>query len=99
MASIKSKYTVDPPSTNILSYIFDAPYNDHGGWPDTEPLLLWATTPNFPGYTISEIKSIVRRLGYGLNKLGTQGKRIMVYGTDNIHFCLAVGCTCRWGFL
>jgi acyl-coenzyme A synthetase/AMP-(fatty) acid ligase len=90
MALIKSKYTVDPPATNLLSYLFDAPYNDHGGWPETEPLLLSAKDPNFLGYTIKEIESIVKRLGCGLNKLGTQEKRIMVYGTDNVHFCLAV---------
>ncbi|KAL3490056.1 acetyl-CoA synthetase-like protein [Aspergillus germanicus] len=91
MASIKSKYAIDPPpSTSLLSYLFDSPYNDHGGWPETEPLLLPAKDPNFPAYTIDEIESIVRRLGCGLNKLGTQGKRIMVYGTDNIHFSLAV---------
>ncbi|CEL06997.1 hypothetical protein ASPCAL10164 [Aspergillus calidoustus] len=90
MASIKSKYVIDPPTTDLLSYLFDAPYNAHGGWPDKEPLLVSASNPNFSGYTIEEIKSIVKALGCGLNLLGTRGKRIMVYGTDNIHFCLAV---------
>ncbi|KAJ0422017.1 AMP-binding enzyme [Aspergillus carlsbadensis] len=90
MASIKSKYTVDPPATNLLSNLFDAAYNEHGGWPDSEPLLLSAKHPDFPGYTIDEIKPIVRALGCGLNNLGTHGKRIMVYGTDNVHFSLAI---------
>ncbi|KAL3461675.1 acetyl-CoA synthetase-like protein [Aspergillus heterothallicus] len=90
MAMINSKYTVDPPLTNLLSYLFDAPYNVDSGWPETEQLLLSARDLNFPGYTITEIESLVRRLGCGLNHLGCSGKPVMVYGSDNINFCIAV---------
>ncbi|KAL2831649.1 hypothetical protein BJY01DRAFT_254195, partial [Aspergillus pseudoustus] len=90
MAMIKSKYTVDPPSTDLLSYLLDTPYNNDGGWPESEPILLSAGNPTFPGYTLSEIKSIVKRLGNGLNRLGCKGKRVMLYGNDNLHFGLAL---------
>ncbi|KAL4929880.1 uncharacterized protein BDV17DRAFT_51389 [Aspergillus undulatus] len=88
---IKSKHTIAAPETNLLSYIFDAPYNDAGAWPATEPILVPANAASdCPGYTIDEIKSLVKRLGNGLHTIGARGKRVMVYGEANIHFPIAV---------
>lgn len=90
MALFRSKYSVSVPSTDLLSYIFGSPYRTEGAWPSSEPLLESATEGHFRGYSIDQIKAIVKRVGCGLNQLGAEGKRVMVYGEPNIHFPLAV---------
>ncbi|KAL4899090.1 hypothetical protein BDW74DRAFT_171771 [Aspergillus multicolor] len=91
MSLIRSKYTISAPETDLLSYIFDSPYKDEGVWPPSEPILLPAkpSSPN-PGYTIGEIKSLVKRLGNGLHTIGARGKRVMIYGEANHNFPIAV---------
>ncbi|KAL4931368.1 AMP-binding enzyme [Aspergillus undulatus] len=96
MAVFKSKYTVDAPATNLLTYLFDSPYKDEGAWPAAEPLICpSSSSPNSdrtgnPGYTVNEIKSLVKCLGNGLSNLGARNKNVIIYGDANIHFQLAV---------
>ncbi len=98
MAVIRPRHTVDAPATNLLSYIFDSPYKNEneGAWPESERLLVRASSSTnqensrIPGYTITQIASLTKRIGNGLYQLGTSGKRVMVYGDANIHFPLAV---------
>ncbi|KAL4942720.1 hypothetical protein BDV06DRAFT_235244 [Aspergillus oleicola] len=89
MTIFKAKYTVDPPATNLLSYLFSSPYKAEGAWPTTEPLLV-STNPTDSRYTINEIKSFVKRIGHGLAALGVRGKKVIIYGDANIHFPLVV---------
>ncbi|KAL3473299.1 hypothetical protein BJX99DRAFT_200518 [Aspergillus californicus] len=89
MAIVHSKHSVHAPETDLLSYLFDSPYNNDRTWQASEPLLQCATVTD-PSYTLTQIKSLVKRVGCGLSKLGAQGKRVMVYGDANIHFPLAV---------
>ncbi|OJJ08370.1 hypothetical protein ASPVEDRAFT_394821 [Aspergillus versicolor CBS 583.65] len=96
MAIIRPRHTVEAPATNLLSYIFDSPYKneDEGAWPDSEPLLVPASskqeTGRISGYTITQLASLTKRIGNGLHQLETSGKRAMVYGDANFHFPLAV---------
>ncbi|RDW64399.1 uncharacterized protein DSM5745_09810 [Aspergillus mulundensis] len=91
MSLLKSKYTITAPETNLLSYLFDSPYNDEGVWPASEPIFVPANASlQHPGYAIEEIKSLVRRLGNGLHAIGASGKRVMVYGKPNYNFSIAV---------
>lgn len=90
MAIVSAKYNIQIPETDVLSYIFDAPFGDgQGAWPFTEPLL-HSTEESEPCYTIDEIKNRVTHLGCGLHHLGAQGTRVLLYGEANIHFPLAL---------
>ncbi|KAL4997379.1 AMP-binding enzyme [Aspergillus recurvatus] len=91
MSIIRSKYSVSVPPTDLLSYIFDAPYKDEGAWPSSEPILqLSKESLNGCVYSVDQIKSLVKRLGNGLHHVGARGKRVMIYGEANIHFAIAV---------
>lgn len=98
MTVISSKYSIPIPEIDLLSYLFDKPY-ENIGWPSTEPLLL-STEENQPSYSIEEIKDKTKRIGHGLHSLGAQGKRILLYGDANIHFpltllgAIAAGASC-----
>ncbi|GKZ26833.1 hypothetical protein AbraIFM66951_003574 [Aspergillus brasiliensis] len=101
MAVIRSRYSVDAPPTDLLSYLFGSPYKDEGAWPSSEALLEAAGKSDRSGYSIDQIKNIVKRVGCGLHQLGARGNRVMVYGDANIHFPLvilgviAAGATCN----
>ncbi|GKZ33151.1 hypothetical protein AbraIFM66950_002935 [Aspergillus brasiliensis] len=101
MALIRSRYSANPPPTDLLSYLLDSPYRDEGAWPSSEPLLESVAKSDRSGYSIDQIKDIVKRVGCGLHQLGAVGKRVMVYGDANIHFPLvilgviAAGATCN----
>lgn len=90
MSLVQSRYSVNAPQTDLLSYLFGSPYKNEGVWPSSEPLLESAAQCDRPGYTIDQIKAIVKRVGCGLHQLGAQGKRVMVYGDANINFPLAI---------
>ncbi|KAL4982977.1 AMP-binding enzyme [Aspergillus falconensis] len=91
MSIVKSKYSVTVPPTDLLSYIFGPPYKDEGVWPASEPVLQLSKESSIGcGYSIDQIKSLVKRLGNGLHQLGARGKRVMIYGEANIHFAIAV---------
>lgn len=88
MSVVSAKYNIPIPEKDFLSYLFDAPFGDKG-WPSPEPLL-HSTVDSEPCYTIDEIKDKVRHIGCGLQQLGSQGSRILLYGEANIHFPLAL---------
>ncbi|KAI2986877.1 hypothetical protein CBS147344_5120 [Aspergillus niger] len=90
MSLVRSRYSVNAPQTDLLSYLFDSPYKDAGSWPSSEPLLESAANRDRSGYSIDQIKNIVKRVGCGFNQLGASGKRVMVYGDANINFPLAI---------
>lgn len=90
MSLVRSRYSVDAPQTDLLSYLFDSPYKDAGSWPPSEPLLESAANCDRLGYSVDQIKNVVKRVGCGLNRLGASGKRVMVYGDANINFPLAI---------
>jgi acyl-coenzyme A synthetase/AMP-(fatty) acid ligase len=93
MSVVRSQYIVTVPETDLLSYIFGPPYKDEGAWPSSEPILQLSkeSLGGFEcGYSIDQIKSLVKRLGNGLHHLGARGKRVMIYGEANIHFVIAV---------
>ncbi|KAL4914349.1 AMP-binding enzyme [Aspergillus aurantiobrunneus] len=89
MATIQPRYTVKPPATDLLSYLFSTPYKNEGAWPSSTPLLQPAKAGS-PCYTAHELTTLTKRIGCGLYTLGARGKRVMVYGDANIHFPLAV---------
>ncbi|KAL4947409.1 hypothetical protein BDW69DRAFT_178445 [Aspergillus filifer] len=88
MAIFKPKYAVDAPATNLLTYLFSAPFKEEGAWPAAESLLV--SSNGQPKYTIEEIKSLVKRLGHSLYQLGACGRKVIIYGDGNIHFPLVV---------
>ncbi|GAA89199.1 AMP-binding enzyme [Aspergillus luchuensis] len=90
MSLVQSRYSVNAPQTDLLSYLFGSLYKNEGAWPSSEPLLESAMECDRSGYTIDLIKNIVKRVGCGLHQLGAQGKRVMVYGDANINFPLAI---------
>ncbi|KAL4745423.1 hypothetical protein BDW72DRAFT_211451 [Aspergillus terricola var. indicus] len=93
MSVVGSQYSVTVPPTDLLSYIFGPPYKDEGAWPSSEPILQSSEESlggRAYGYSIDQIKSLVKRLGNGLHHLGAQGKCVMIYGEANIHFVIAM---------
>ncbi|KAL4740230.1 AMP-binding enzyme [Aspergillus similis] len=93
MSIVRSQYSATVPPTDLLSYIFGPPYKDEGAWPSSEPILQLSKESSGGcacGYSIDQIKSLVKRLGNGLHHLGARGKPVMIYGEANIHFAIAV---------
>ena len=87
MTIASAKYNIQVPESDLLSYIFDAPFGDgQGAWPSTEPLL-HSTEETEPCYTIDEIKNIVTHLGCGLHHLGAHGSRVCILLTLAYRTC------------
>ncbi|PWY71351.1 AMP-binding enzyme [Aspergillus eucalypticola CBS 122712] len=91
MSLVQSRYSVNAPQTDLLSYLFRSPYTNEGAWPSSEPLLESAMKCDRSGYTIDLIRNILR----------AQGKQVIVYSEANLNFLLAIlgvisaGATCN----
>ncbi|KAL4814360.1 hypothetical protein BDW67DRAFT_192196 [Aspergillus spinulosporus] len=93
MSAVRSQFSVTVPATDLLSYIFGLPYKDEGAWPLSGPIILSSKESlggRACGYSIDQIKILVKCLGNGLHQLGARGKRVMIYGEANIHFVIAM---------
>ncbi|RDW62536.1 hypothetical protein BP5796_10838 [Coleophoma crateriformis] len=86
LAIVRSKDQIHTPSTDLLSYLFDSPYSEHNQWPSDEPLFLSPPGSKYPSYTFEQIKKLVTCFASGLDRLGSKGKRVAIYGDSNVHF-------------
>jgi acyl-CoA synthetase (AMP-forming)/AMP-acid ligase II len=90
MTIISSRHQTVAPATNLLSYLFDSPYSDHEIWPADDQLFLSPPDSEYPSYTFEQVLHLTKCLSSGLQRLGAQGKRVVVYGDSNVHFQIAL---------
>jgi 4-coumarate--CoA ligase len=101
MAVISSRFNISVPSTDILTYIFDSPWNATQGYTDDEPLILSARGIDQPSCTFNKLKHLVKCFACGFKTLASSNPRVVIYGTLNVNFpavllgALGAGATCN----
>jgi 4-coumarate--CoA ligase len=101
MAVISSRFNISVPSTDILTYIFDSPWDSTQGYPDDEPIILSARGVDQPSCTFNELKHLVKCFACGFKTLAPSNPRVVLYGTLNVYLpavllgALGAGASCN----
>lgn len=90
MAIISSRFHIPVPETDLLTYLFDSPLQNDPPIVPNEPLVLSTEEGDPPGYSIEQLKYLVKCFASGLTKRGCEGKTVLIYGNWTINFVVSL---------
>ncbi|PYI28862.1 AMP-binding enzyme [Aspergillus indologenus CBS 114.80] len=80
--TITSRFNVPVPSTDLLTYIFDSPWDERTpSWTDDQPLVVSAGDDDAPSCSFDKLKLLVKCFACGLSQRARPGARVVIYGT------------------
>jgi acyl-coenzyme A synthetase/AMP-(fatty) acid ligase len=80
MSLRSSRFRINVPAVDLLTYIFASPYTSHGQWAAEEPLILAASGSLTSSLSFNTLEQQVRRFASGLLKWDGKITRVVIYG-------------------